>query len=227
MFYDIQKTTLVDYPGEVATTLFTGGCNMLCPFCHNPELIQINGQIPIKWQVIFDFLKKRSNVLGGVCITGGEPLLYELGEVIKDIHSLGLKVKIDTNGTFPQKLIKLNVDYIAMDIKTSLEKYRMLGYNGEKEISEQIKGSIDYIITSNIDHEFRTTVVPGIVTINDIKEIVQLIVGAKKYVLAQFRPKNTFDKGYEKITPYPINVLEEMGTIIKETNIPYEIRANY
>lgn len=228
-FYGIQKNTLIDYPGEVAATLFTFGCNFHCPYCHNPELIKKNDKIkPIDWDEICKFLQKRKNVLGGVCITGGEPLLQkELPDIIKQIHSIGLKVKIDTNGSFPDRIIQCNSDYIAMDIKSSLNKYKHVSFFANNELSNLLQKSINLIIKSKIPHEFRTTVVPEIVDITDIKEIVKLIKGAEKYVLAQFRPKNTLDPHWENIIPYPISVLEEMKEIVKSEGIKCEIRGGY
>ena len=131
-FYGFQKCTLLDFPGEVAATLFVRGCNFRCPFCHNRELVVDTDKIlPFDTEEIFKYLEKRKNVLGGVCITGGEPLLYdELPGVIEKIHKLGLKVKIDTNGSKPGMLAKIKVDCIAMDIKTSFEKYNLMKYTG-------------------------------------------------------------------------------------------------
>lgn len=228
-FYGIQKNTLIDYPGEVAATLFTFGCNFHCPYCHNPELINKNYKIkPIDWDEIFIFLQKRKNVLGGVCITGGEPLLQkELPEIIRQIHSIGLKVKIDTNGSFPDRIIQCNSDYIAMDIKSSLNKYKHVSSLTKGELSQLIQKSISIIINSKISHEFRTTVAPEIVDIADIKEIVKLIKGADKYVLAQFRPKNTLYPNWENIIPYPISVLEEMKEIVESEGMECEIRGRY
>lgn len=229
IFYGIQKTTLVDFPGNVAATLFTGGCNMRCPYCHNPELINnLSNLEHISWDQIYSFLQKRKNVLDGVCITGGEPLIHkDIGTIISKIHDLGLLVKIDTNGTEPELLKKLPVDFIAMDIKTSLENYGRIGYTGSADVAELVKKSIDYIIGSGIDHEFRTTLVPGIVDKDDIKKIVKLIKGAQKYSLAQFRPDNTLDPSYGNVQPYTIYELKEIEDILIENRVVYEMRTNY
>ncbi len=226
-FYGFQKVTLLDFPGEVASTIFTFGCNLACPFCHNPELILDEKKSnPVSWKEILKYLKKRKNVLGGVCITGGEPLLHkEIINVIEEIHSIKLKVKIDTNGTIPEILKKLNVDYIAMDIKTSINNYNKLYKIEIKNLKNKLLESIDYIINSGIQYEFRTTVVPGIVAIEDIKNIINLIKGASKYVLSQFRPINTLDADYEKIIPYPISILEEMKKLIIDSGLICEIRG--
>lgn len=226
-FGGIQKTTLLDFPGEVAATLFVMGCNFRCPYCHNPDLVNSDERLKvIEWQEIYEFLSKRRNVLGGVCITGGEPLLYdEMPKIIDKIHKLGLKVKIDTNGSLPERLKNLNCDYIAMDIKTSLDKYKLIKYQKGDDITILISNSIRWIIESGIQHEFRTTVVPEIVTIEDIKEITKIIKGAQKYNLAQFRPKNTLEKDYENKEPYPISIIQEMREIIVNSQIECEIRG--
>lgn len=225
----LQKTTLLDFPGEVASTVFTYGCNLRCPYCHNPELVTEAKNIQkIELDELFKFLHKRKNVLGGVCITGGEPLLYDdLGVVIDKIKQIGLKVKVDTNGSLPEKLKKIHPDYIAMDIKTSLEKYSLLNYTGKGDLSKKLTDSITYIIKSGIPHEFRTTVAPGIIDIDDIKKIIPLIKGADKYYLAQFRPKNTLDPEWAEREPYDDQVLEDMKQIIIEAGIDCEIRTGY
>jgi pyruvate formate lyase activating enzyme len=219
------KVTLLDYPELVAATVFTIGCNMRCPFCHNPELISKNNHELILENDILDYLSKRKNLLGGVCITGGEPLLQtNLDSFIKKIKDIGLKVKLDTNGTMPELLKKLNPDYIAMDIKTSLKKYEILGFTGKENIQSLIKESVSQIINSGIDHEFRTTVIPELVNIEDIKEIIELIKGAQIYYLDQFRPKNLLDKDWEKIIPYSKDFFEKMQILVNKSGIDCKIR---
>lgn len=228
-FYGLQKTTLIDFPGEVASTIFTFGCNLRCPYCHNPELLDKSKKPkPIEWIKILKFLEKRKKIIGGVCISGGEPLLHnEINKIIDEIHLLGLKVKIDTNGTFPERLKKINPDYIAMDIKTSLEKYKLLGYTEKKDLNKLILESIEYIINSNIDHEFRTTAVPYLVEINDINKIANLLKNSKKYVITQFRAKQILETEWQNIKPYPIKVLEDMKKTAEQSGLLCELRANY
>jgi len=225
-FYGFQKLTLIDYPEEVASTIFTGGCNLRCGFCHNRDLVLLpNDAKEVAWDDIYGYLKKRKNMLGGVCITGGEPLLYdEITFYIEEIKKLGLKVKIDTNGTNPELLKKLKVDYIAMDIKTSLDKYHLMGYIGQKDFLELIKESINILLKSKIKYEFRTTVVPNLVEIEDIVKICDLIKDARKYVLAQFRAKSLLDPGWEDIIPYKEEVLKEMQQIVLKNKINCELR---
>ncbi|MBN2544268.1 MAG: anaerobic ribonucleoside-triphosphate reductase activating protein [Spirochaetes bacterium] len=228
-YYGIQKHTLIDYPGEVACTLFTYGCNFRCPYCHNPELINEKDKLtPIGIDEIVEFLKKRKKLLEGVCFTGGEPLMNnEIIDDIKIIKSLGFKIKIDTNGSFPLNLKKTDADYIAMDIKTSFKKYHYAGYQGRGDLEKKLKESINWIINSGIDHEFRTTVVPYMVDIDDIKEIVKGLKGTKKYVLSQFRAQNTLEPEWSEIIPYHLGKLEEMKKVVLDSGIKCEIRAGY
>ncbi len=229
-FYGFHKTTLLEYPKHIASILFTLGCNMRCPFCHNAELVESSKNEPVINDTgFFQFLEKRNGILEAVCITGGEPLMYgaHLIDFIDTVKSKGLKVKIDTNGSFPDVLKKLNVDYIALDIKTSFDNYHKIGYTGEN-IVDKIKESLDYVmnIFTN-EYELRTTVVPGIVDLHDIKQIASHIQGAKNYVLSQFRPMNTLNDAFAFVKPYPIEYIEEMKSFCIQQGIVTEIRANY
>lgn len=189
----LQNTTLLDFPGKVACTIFTGGCNFRCPFCHNASLVSDIGKIDEAYteDEIFTFLNKRKNILDGVCITGGEPTLWpDLPDFISKIKETGLLVKLDSNGYKPdvlEFLIKNKlIDYIAMDIKSGESGYG--NATGLKDIDiSLIKKSISIIMNSGIDYEFRTTLVKGIHTISDIDEIGLLIKGAKNYFLQSYK----------------------------------------
>ena len=189
--HGFQKMTLLDFPGRVACTLFTGGCNLRCPFCHNASLVtDIDGETEIKKETILDFLSKRHGLLDGVAITGGEPLLQsDIVEFISEIKNMGFAVKLDTNGTFPEKLKHLVnkklIDYVAMDIKNSPEKYALTSGLLKFDL-KSIKESVDFLLCGNVDFEFRTTIVKEFHTINDIEEIGKLIKGAPKYYLQNF-----------------------------------------
>ena len=152
----LQKTSLLDFPDKISAIVFTAGCNFRCGYCHNPELI--NSIAPVT--EVFEFLKNRVGKLEGVVITGGEPCLQkDLPEFIKQVKSLGFAVKLDTNGSYPEMLAKVlpDLDYVAMDIKAPLEKYSAVAnWNGDVE---NIRKSIDMIMNSGVDYEFRTTVV--------------------------------------------------------------------
>lgn len=190
----LQKITLLDYPGHVACTVFLKGCNFRCPFCYNSSLIEKsqtnNG---ILEDDFFDFLKNRKGKLDGVAITGGEPLLQkDIVVFIEKIKQLGFKVKLDTNGSFPEKLSYLInnnlVDYVAMDIKNTYEKYHMTTCFNELS---SIKKSINILLTSNIDYEFRTTIVNELHAVEDFEAIGLMISGAKNYYLQSFQNKDS------------------------------------
>lgn len=187
----LQKTTLLDYPGKVACTLFTGGCNFRCPFCHNASLVlSPNDVTDISEEEFFKFLKKRVGVLDGVCITGGEPLLqHDIIPFMEKIHALGFAIKLDTNGSRPKllrKIVELGlVDHIAMDIKNSLPKYSLT--SGTNIKIDDIKESIDFIMSCGVSYEFRTTIVKELHTIDDMMAIGKLISGAENYYLQSFK----------------------------------------
>jgi len=188
----LQKTTLIDYPGKVAATVFTVGCSFRCPFCHNSELVLPgNGQRgSISEKVFFDFLKKRQNKLDGVCITGGEPTIQpDLVDFIEKIKKLGFLVKLDSNGSRPDVLKKIFdkklVDFVAMDIKNSPTNYEKAC--GTKVDIERIKLSVELIKKAGIDYEFRTTVVPGIHREKDFEIIGRWLKGSRNYVLQSFQ----------------------------------------
>ena len=185
----LQKTSLLDYPEKIAAILFTQGCNFRCGYCHNPELLNGNAQLhqEVTLDALFEFLNNRKGKLDGVVITGGEPCIQKnLIQVISKIKKMGFLVKLDTNGTFPdvisELLIKNLIDYIAMDIKAPLEKYHKI--TGSIVNIENIKKSIAIILNSNIDYEFRTTVITSQLSFDDFENISILIQGAKKYVTA-------------------------------------------
>ena len=188
-FAGFQKLTLLDYPGKVACILFTNGCNFRCPFCHNASLVRAQDGADISDDEVLEFLKKRQGILEGVCISGGEPLIHnELKDFIREVKKLGYPVKLDTNGSFPKKLRELIgeglVDYVAMDIKNSFEKYNET--TGISADIDSIKESIEILINGNIDYEFRTTLVSGFHTTQDMQRIGEMIKGTKKYYLQNF-----------------------------------------
>jgi pyruvate formate lyase activating enzyme len=236
----LQKLTLIDYPGKLAATVFCLGCNFRCPFCYNSELVlpeKIKKQSAIDEKEFFNFLKERKGLLEGVCITGGEPTTYDdLPFFIKKIRELGYLVKLDTNGSNPEMLEKLIdeklIDYAAMDIKAPLglksqipnpksqtnSKFQIPKYEkatGTKVDLNKIKKSVEILKNSNIGFEFRTTMVPGVHTKEDIVEIAKWIGGPKvKYYLQNFRPEKTIDLKFETIKPYPQEYLLEIQKAI-------------
>ncbi len=190
----LQKMTLIDYPGKIGATVFTVGCNFRCSFCHNPELV-LSSQFMVSpnddtlEREFFEFLKTRQGKLDGVCITGGEPTLQpDLIEFIAKIKKMGFAVKLDSNGTRPdilQELFKKKlVDYVAMDIKASLNNYQKIC--GVKIDLERIKLSTDLIRNSGLDYEFRTTVVPGLHSVEEFKDVAKWLAGSQKYIIQKY-----------------------------------------
>ena len=211
-----QKSSLIDYPEKISAIVFTQECNFRCPYCHNPELIKGKREEERgKRKQIFEFLNSRISKLDGVVITGGEPTLHnDLPQFIGQIKDLGFSVKLDTNGTNPvmfQKLIdETLIDYVAMDIKAPIEKYSEVVC--AQVNSDDILKSIEILKKSNIDYEFRTTVVKSQLSIDDFDNIGELIKGAKKYFLQRFLPTKTLNKFYINQTTYSD---EEFITIIE------------
>ena len=197
----MQKLSLLDYPGLVACTLFTPGCNFRCPWCHNAGLV-LPGQFPAEGpdpEETLSFLEKRRGVLDGVCITGGEPLLHpELPGFIRRLKALGYRVKLDTNGSFPDRLKQLVgeklVDYVAMDIKNGPGRYAVTA--GLTEFScDAVEESKDFLLTGPVACEFRTTVVRGLHTRESLLEAAEWIRGAKAWYLQQFRDSGSLIAG--------------------------------
>ncbi|RKY56579.1 MAG: anaerobic ribonucleoside-triphosphate reductase activating protein [Candidatus Neomarinimicrobiota bacterium] len=186
-----QKFSLIDYPGKIGAIVFTQGCNFRCPYCHNPELVKPRMfKEPIPEEIVLDFLEKRRGMLEGVVITGGEPLLQkDLSIFLRNIKKMGYAIKLDTNGSFPERLKEIIndklVDYIAMDIKAPLEKYGFI--SGVNVNTEDIRRSIKIIMHSDLDYQFRTTVVKSLLSIEDVKKICELINSARSYVLQKFK----------------------------------------
>ncbi len=186
-----QKLTALDFPNRVAAIVFTKGCNFRCPFCHNASLVtHTEDAQEISQQEILDYLEKRKGILDGVVVTGGEPLIQEdIEDFLKSVKALGYQIKLDTNGTNPDKLISLVnkglVDYVAMDIKNCKEKYCETA--GVKNVNlEKIQQSIDFLLCGLVEYEFRTTVVNELHTTQDIESIAKWISGAEKYFLQNF-----------------------------------------
>ncbi len=207
-FAQIQKTSLIDFPGEVASTLFTLGCNFRCPFCHNRSLVLPDEYPPqrITPEQALAELSKRKKYVQAVCITGGEPTIHpELTWFISSLKNEGLKVKLDTNGSNSKMLSELYqkelLDYVAMDIKSSLEDYDES--SGVQSDIAKIKESVQLIRSSGIPYEFRTTVVPGLHDLEKIEAIGKWLEGADRYVIQSFSPEGgTLDKSFETKAPF-------------------------
>lgn len=204
VFHGFQKLTLLDYPERVACTLFTGGCNFRCPFCHNAGLVTHIDEGAFSEEEVLAYLKKRKGVLDGVCVTGGEPLLQPgLPRFLERVKEEGYAVKLDTNGSFPARLKELVynglVDYVAMDIKNAPEKYAETA--GAAVRLEDIRESVSLLLSGAVDYEFRTTLVKELHTEEDMKAIGAFIAGAKRYFLQTFRDSGDLIKaGYSALT---------------------------
>lgn len=211
----VQKTSLLDFPDKLSAIVFTQGCNFRCGYCHNPELIVMKEPA---WTepAFFEFLKTRVGKLDGIVITGGEPCLQkDLIDFIKQIKQMGFLVKLDSNGTFPEKIQEALpfLDYIAMDIKAPVEKYSLITNSAINP--DKIKDSISIIMTSGIDYEFRTTVLKSQLSYEDFAKIGKLIKGAKKYYLQKFIPSKTLDEKMMSEKTYSEAEFDEIISILK------------
>ncbi|MBR2635299.1 MAG: anaerobic ribonucleoside-triphosphate reductase activating protein [Clostridia bacterium] len=195
-----QKLSLLDFPGKVACTVFTGGCNLRCPFCHNASLVRAPRENPDQTEELFSYLESRRGILEGVCVTGGEPTLQpDLPEFIGRLKKMGYSVKLDTNGSNPsalRALLERNLlDYVAMDIKSAPSSYERAV--GKKTDFAPFEESIRLLRESKISYEFRTTAVKGIHRREDFEEIGRFLAGEKRYFLQSFRDSgNVLESGY-------------------------------
>lgn len=219
----LNKTTLLDYPGKVAATVFLGGCNFRCPFCQNGSLVLAPQKEPeIQPEKLWAFLKKRKGILDGVCVTGGEPTLTErLPEFLEKIKELGYLVKLDTNGSKPEVIEELLknglVDYIAMDIKTSKEQYEKVA-GRERLDMESINRSVQMIMDRAPDYEFRTTVVKELHSREDFENMGMWLEGAKVCYLQAYRDsEGVIRPGFSS---YSREEMEEFAVILRRT-IPF------
>lgn len=208
----LQKTTLLDYPGKVACTVFLAGCNFRCPFCQNAEILD-GCPDGIAEKELFSFLGRRRGILDGVCVTGGEPLCGEIAPFLQKIKALGYAVKLDTNGAFPERLKALAaeglLDFIAMDIKSSPARYPALA--GVKCDTAKIKESAAFLMESGIPYEFRTTCVKPLHRPEDFVYIGQWLAGAKAYFLQNFRQSDAVPaKGLSPFSHHEMQALLQL-----------------
>jgi len=203
-----QKLTLLDYPGRTAATIFTHGCNFRCPFCHNAGLVVRPSEQRVEESELLTFLEKRKHLLDGVCITGGEPLLQsDIADFIRRVREIGYAVKLDTNGSFPDRLAALIdaglVDYVAMDIKNSPDKYALTA-GIPQDIVVRVKESVALLLENKVDFEFRTTVTGNLHTVEDMRAIGAWIHGAKSYFLQPFKDSGDIVAGAAAADAYAI-----------------------
>lgn len=223
----LQTLTLLDFPGKVACTVFTGGCNFRCPYCHNASLVLLpEGHDVLDEADFFAFLRKRQGILDGVCVTGGEPLLQgDITAFLRRIRALGFFVKLDTNGSFPEQLRALVreglVDYVAMDIKQVPDRYAgAIGIPGFD--AAKVEQSIDFLLSGAVDYEFRTTAVAELHRDGDFAAIGRRIRGAKRYFLQTFRAEGDLLTGDHLTAPARAQMeawREEMAPFVETVKI--------
>lgn len=212
-----QGTSLLDYPGKIASLVFFGGCNLTCPFCHNPGLVLDPGQYPdLSVETLLEELAERRTFIDGVVISGGEPTLDPgLPDLLSRIRELGLLVKLDTNGLAPRVLERLLagnlVDYVAIDLKTAPERYPQL-HSGPVSVAD-LQRSVSLVVDGGVNHEFRTTCVPDFVGQGDIRRIGETLQGARRWVLQQFVPRHALSLHLQGIEPYPPAQLEILAAL--------------
>lgn len=212
----LNRTTLLDYPEHVAATVFTGGCNFRCPFCHNMDLVLGEVEPALSTEDFFAFLEKRKGILDGVCITGGEPTLQkDLPDFIRGIRDKGYLVKLDTNGYRPkvlEELLRENLlDYVAMDIKSSVENYPRVTGMADLDVTG-IQESVSLLKSAGIPYEFRTTVVKGLHRIDEFDEIGRWLQGAEAYFLQAFRENEKVpDKSLSSFTEAEMKEMKQLA----------------
>ena len=214
-FSGFQKTSLIDYPRKIASVLFTPGCNLRCPFCHNWRIV-IDPKPPfLQEEAAVKILESRKKYVNAVVVTGGEPTMHrETPKFLRKLKERGFTVKLDTNGFYPQVLEEClpYVDYVALDVKTSLEKYGLLGARDTAGLLQ----TIEILKTGKVAYEFRTTVVPELVEAEDIICIGELIKGARTHAFQQFVPEDILDKKFESLKPYTPEKIAEFAEKMKE-----------
>jgi len=214
-FGGFQRTSLLDFPDRIASILFTVGCNLRCPFCYNGRLILDPKPPFLSEDDALKILLSRKKYVDAVVITGGEPTMNkDLPAFIRRLKENGFHVKLDTNGFYPETLRDClpYLDYVAMDVKTSLDKYKLLG----AENTDGLLRSVEMIKEGKVDHEFRNTVVPGIVSEEDIHKIGRIVKGAKRFAFQQFRPGEALDEAFNNVKPYPSDIIIRFSKIMEE-----------
>lgn len=214
-FSGIQKTSLIDFPDRIATVLFTPDCNLRCPFCHNWRIVLDPKPPFLRERTLFKILEGRRKYVDAVVLTGGEPTMHkELPRFLRNLKGKGFAVKLDTNGFFPRILEECmpHVDYVALDVKTSLEKYRLLGATDTSSLLH----TVEVLKNGEAEYEFRTTVVPGFVDKDDVQEIGEIVKGGRRLVFQQFVPGDTLDGTLSSIKPYTADVIESFADVMNQ-----------
>jgi len=214
-FGGLQKTSLIDFPDKISSVIFAAGCNLRCPFCHNWRIVlEPEGPFLNEDQVL-QVLESRKRYVKAVVITGGEPTTQkDLPEFLAKLKEMGFAVKLDTNGFFPDVLEEClpYLDYVALDVKTSLEKYNLLG----AQSTESFERTVEMLKQGKVNYEFRTTLVPGLTNPEDISKMGELARGARLFVLQQFIPDDTLDKTLCNVKPYSPDVIAFFADVMKK-----------
>ncbi len=224
----LQKFSMIDYDDKICAVVFTQGCNLFCPYCHNPKLVpMLSEDALLVEEEVLGFLQSRVNKLDGVVITGGEPLLQKnLIPFVEKLKQMGYLVKLDTNGVRPdllENILKLNIlDYVAMDIKTALDKYEQVVK--VKVAPETVIKSIQLIKDSAINHEFRTTLVDGLISEEDIYSLVNYIPKGSSYYLQNFQPSEHLDSSYKNRAGFSDERMEHLKYRLQEKKINFRLR---
>ncbi len=202
----LQNLSLVDFPGHLASAVFVAGCNFRCGYCHNPDLVAPGELSGPSEEDVLNFLAHKKEMIEGVVLTGGEPTIYsDLPDFVRRVKDMGFEVKLDTNGSNPGQIEDLFrarlLDYVAMDIKAPFTRYSFA--IDRENLARSLEESMRLIMLSTVPYEFRTTCVPGIVDDDAVRSIGEMVKGAKKYCLQQFRPRITYDKKFQNVRPYP------------------------
>jgi pyruvate formate lyase activating enzyme len=225
----LHKTSLIDYPGKICSIIFTGGCNLRCKYCHNPELACDSCNLKtLTNDDALSFMKKRCSLIDGISISGGEPTLAKnLFDFIRSVKDIPLAVKIDTNGLNPDVIDHLIqnrlLDYVAIDIKTSPEKYELL--TNRKVDFSLIVRTVELVRASGVDYELRTTCIPSFVTLEDFVSIKVEIGHVKQYFIQQFINDVTLDPSLSNCEPYPLSVLYSFRNFVRSFSDICEIRG--
>ncbi|HID25004.1 MAG TPA: anaerobic ribonucleoside-triphosphate reductase activating protein [Thermoplasmata archaeon] len=225
------KSSLVDWDGYVTAVVFLPRCNLRCPMCHNHEIVLTPESYPdVPGKEIERYLMENNDFIDGVVITGGEPTIYgDLPDFCRWLKSLGSLIKLDTNGTHPEMIKHLIdeklIDYIAMDVKAPLHEDVYNVASGCAVDVSSIRRSINVIMSSYVEYEFRTTVVPSFLTAEDVVKIAETVSGAKRFVLQQFNPKNTLDPKLREVEPYSSEELENIANRCKPFVSKVKVRA--
>jgi pyruvate formate lyase activating enzyme len=213
-FSGLQKTSLVDFPNRVASVLFTPGCNLRCPFCHNWRIVLDPRPPFLTEETALRILEERKKYIDAIVVTGGEPTIHrEIPRFLKRLREKGFAVKLDTNGLDSRTLEEClpYVDYVALDVKTSLQKYQRLGANDTGELLR----TVEILKTGKVEYEFRTTVVPGLVEMEDVHRICEVVKGAGTFAFQQFVSGDTLDKDFSALKPYSREVISGYADVMK------------